>query len=490
MSSTSIIEGLGGMLPAIKIYDTLSRDLKELQPIEPGIVKMYVCGPTVYDYTHIGHGKTYVIYDAFKRYLSLRGYHVVHVMNITDIDDKIIKRSQDEGRDWSEIVDEYTRDYLSALEKLNVTIDHHPRVSEHINEIIGFIQGLIDKGYAYIASSGSVYFNVDKYDDYGHLSGRVSKETWGQEQEFLSEKRNPYDFALWKAAKPGEPYWESPWGRGRPGWHIECSVMSSRYLGSRFDIHGGGTDLIFPHHENERAQSEAFFGSKPWVSIWMHSGLVMVGKDKMSKSLKNIIPLKEAFNKWGPMPLRLWYLSTHYRKPLYFSEEALENSVKLYERLTTAAQLLRRLAHESTGLHYAREEDLKVFNQLVSLHTRFHNALSDDFNTAEALAVVNEYLTILFRDIQYNPRHLLVSTSIKLLREFNTVLGVLDRELEGVEEGEALLDSMVEILINVRKELRKRGIYDLSDTIRSDLSKIGIQLMDKGLETTWVRVRK
>jgi len=451
---------------------------------------MYVCGPTVYDYTHIGHGRTYVIYDAFKRYLSTRGYHVVHVMNITDIDDKIIRRSQEENRDWRDIVDEYTRDYLSSLEKLNVTIDHHPRVTEHISDIIQFIQGLIDKGYAYVAESGSVYFEVDKYEDYGRLSGRLSKETWGQEQEFLSEKKNPYDFALWKAAKPGEPYWESPWGRGRPGWHIECSVMSSRYLGSRFDIHGGGTDLIFPHHENERAQSEAYFGSKPWVSIWMHSGLVMVGKDKMSKSLKNIIPLKDAFSKWGPMPLRIWYLSTHYRKPLYFSDESLENAAKLYERLVMASQLLGKLSREAVGLHYINDNDLKVFNQLVSLHTRFHEALSNDFNTAEAIAVVNEYLTILFRDIQYNPKHILVSTSIKLLREFNSVLGVLDRELEALGEQEALLNDVMEILIGVRRELRKRGLYDLSDTIRSELSKIGIQLMDKGLETTWVRVKK
>jgi len=451
---------------------------------------MYVCGPTVYDYTHIGHGRTYVIYDAFKRYLSTRGYHVVHVMNITDIDDKIIRRSQEESRDWREIVDEYTRDYLSSLEKLNVTIDHHPRVTEHISDIIQFIQGLIDKGYAYVAESGSVYFEVDKYEDYGRLSGRLSKETWGQEQEFLSEKKNPYDFALWKAAKPGEPYWESPWGKGRPGWHIECSVMSSRYLGSRFDIHGGGTDLIFPHHENERAQSEAYFGSKPWVSIWMHSGLVMVGKDKMSKSLKNIIPLKDAFSKWGPMPLRVWYLSTHYRKPLYFSDESLENAAKLYERLVMASQLLGKLSREAVGLHYVNDNDLKVFNQLVSLHTRFHEALSNDFNTAEAIAVVNEYLTILFRDIQYNPKHILVSTSIKLLREFNSVLGVLDRELEALSEQEALLNNVMEILIGVRRELRKRGLYDLSDTIRSELSKIGIQLMDKGLETTWVRVKK
>lgn len=478
------------MLPAVRIQDTLSKELKELKPVEPGVIKMYVCGPTVYDYTHIGHGRTYVVYDAFKRYLSLRGYHVVHVMNITDIDDKIINRSREEGRDWREIAEEYTRDYISSLQKLNITVDHHPRVTDHINDIIEFIQGLIEKDYAYIAPSGSVYFNVDKYADYGRLSGRLSRETWSQEQEFISEKKNPYDFALWKAAKPGEPYWESPWGKGRPGWHIECSVMSSRYLGSRFDIHGGGTDLIFPHHENERAQSEAFFGSQPWVSIWMHTGLVMVGREKMSKSLGNIIPLKEAFEKWGPMPLRLWYLSAHYRKPLYFSEESIESSVKLYDRLIAATQLLSRLARESTGLHYASDDDLRTLNQLITLHKRFHEALSTDFNTPEALAVLNEYLTILFRDIQYNPKHILVSTSIKLLRDFNTVFGVLGEEVRVLEEAESLVDELIEVIVEVRRELRKRGIYDLSDTIRSELARLGVQLMDKGLETTWIKTRK
>jgi len=247
------------------VFNTLSRRLEVFEPLEPGIVKMYVCGPTVYDYTHLGHVRTYVAFDVVKRYLRLRGFDVLHVQNITDIDDKIIRRAQREGRDWREIADEFTKDYLETLRALNISVDLHPRVTEHIREIIEFIQTLIDKGFAYVAPSGSVYFRVDAYDDYGRLSNRRDKELWGQEEEFVHEKESPYDFALWKAAKPGEPFWESPWGRGRPGWHIECSVMSSRYLGSRFDIHGGGSDLIFPHHENERAQSEAALGVRPWV---------------------------------------------------------------------------------------------------------------------------------------------------------------------------------------------------------------------------------
>ncbi|MEM4534673.1 MAG: cysteine--tRNA ligase [Desulfurococcaceae archaeon] len=471
----------------IKLYDTLEKKEKELKPVEPGFVKIYVCGPTVYDYTHIGHGRTYVVYDALKRYLALRGYNVVHVMNITDIDDKIIKKAHSEKRDWRDIAEEFTKDYFQALNALRVTVDHHPRVTNHIKEIVEFIQLLIDKGYAYVAPSGSVYFDVDKYEDYGRLSGRLEKELWNQEPEFLSEKKKPYDFALWKAAKPGEPYWESPWGKGRPGWHIECSVMSSRYLGERFDIHGGGTDLIFPHHENERAQSEALFGVKPWVSIWMHTGLVTVGADKMSKSLGNIIPLKEAIKKWNPGSIRIWYLHLHYRKPLQFSEESLEQAEKLRERVVTAYELLKKLQEEAPEPHYLNDVDLNNARYLLFLHRRFHEALSDDFNTPQAIAAVNDLLSFIFRELQYKPRYMLIVFAMKTLRDFNHVFAAFE---ETVTESDQLVNELVNIVVNVRKELRKRGIYDLSDTIRSELSKLGIQLMDKGLETTWMRTRR
>lgn len=474
--------------PIVRLYDTLGKSEKELAPVEPGRVKIYVCGPTVYDFTHMGHGRTYVVYDALKRYLALRGYDVIHVMNITDIDDKIIKRAHAEGKNWSDIVEEYTRDYLEALKALKVTVDHHPRVTDHIKEIIEFIQGLIDKGYAYVTPSGSVYFEVDKYEDYGRLSGRLEKELWNQEPEFLSEKKNPYDFALWKAAKPGEPYWESPWGRGRPGWHIECSVMSSRYLGGRFDIHGGGTDLIFPHHENERAQSEAFFGTKPWVTIWMHTGLVTVGTDKMSKSLGNIVPLKEALKKWNPGALRIWYLHLHYRKPLQFSEESLESAERLRERIVGAYELLNRLQKETANLHYLSERELDKVRYVLTLQDRFHEALSDDFNTSQALAVINELLSYVYGELQYNPSYMTVSIALRSLKMFNSVFAVFEERV--FSEADELLDEVIKIIVNVRKELRKRGIYDLSDAIRSELSKLGIQLMDKGLETTWIRTAR
>jgi len=478
------------VLPPIRIYDTLSKSEAELKPVEQNTVKMYVCGPTVYDYTHIGHGRTYVVYDALKRYLTLRGYTVIHVMNITDIDDKIIKRSLEEGRSWKDIADEFTRDYLEALSRLKVRVDHHPRVTDHIKEIIEFISVLIEKGYAYVAPSGSVYFEVDKYEDYGKLSGRLEKTLWSQEQEYLSEKKKPYDFALWKASKPGEPYWESPWGKGRPGWHIECSVMSSRYLGGRFDIHGGGTDLIFPHHENERAQSESFFGTKPWVSIWMHTGLVMVGSDKMSKSLGNIIPLREALKKWKPEVLRLWYLHVHYRKPLNFSDESIHNAEKLFERIHSAYRLLERVHREARDLHYLREEDLQILRQLIDLNTRFHVALSNDFNTPEALAVISDLVSLIYREVQYNPKYMLTSMALKILRSFNLVFAAFEEESERVVAEEPLVEELIRVIVDVRKELRRRGLYDLSDRIREELSNLGIQLMDKGLETTWIIRRK
>jgi len=475
------------MYGSLKIYNTLTRSVEEFKPVEDGIVKIYVCGPTVYDYTHIGHGRTYVFYDMLKRYLSLKGYHVLHVMNITDIDDKIINRANNEKRDWREIVETYTRDYLEALDKLNVRIDLHPRVSSHIDEIIEFIKILLDKGYAYVTEKGNVYFEVDKYSEYGALSNQTDREYWSQEKEYVYEKKKPYDFALWKAWKPGEPYWESPWGKGRPGWHIECSVMSTKYLGTRFDIHGGGTDLIFPHHENERAQSESALGVKGWVKYWVHVGMVTVKGEKMSKSLGNIIPLKEAFEKWGPEVIRLWYFSTHYRKPLLFTEESLEQANILYNRLVSATELLKKLAREAVEPHRSEDRDLEVLKQLLTLHNSFHEALSNDFNTAEATAVINKYLNIVFSEIQYNPKHLLVSTAYRLLREYNHVLGVLDKELETQPTGlESLVDSLINILIDVRKELRERKLYDLADRIRSELGKEGIVLMDKGMETKYI----
>ncbi len=471
----------------LKVYNTLSRRLEPFEPLRPGIVKMYVCGPTVYDYSHLGHARTYVAFDVIKRYLRLKGYDVFHVQNITDIDDKIIKRAQERGVSWKEIADYYTRDYLEALEKLNITVHVHPRVTEHISDIIEFIQALIDKGYAYVAPSGSVYFEVDKYPYYGELSKRFEKEQWRQETDVLSEKKKPYDFALWKAAKPGEPWWDSPWGRGRPGWHIECSVMSSKYLGEQFDIHGGGQDLIFPHHENERAQSEARFGKRPWVKYWIHTGYLTISGEKMSKSLGNIIVLREAFKEFDPKVIRLWLSTVHYRKPVDFSDKTMEQYGKHLERLIATVELLKKKIKETSFAHRLREEEIKTLIELEDTRTRFYEAMDDDFNASGAFSQVYRLTNIVFRDIQYSEYKTLPLRAYQILYEFNQVLGVLDeyfhekpvRKLE-------LVDQLIDLIVRIRGELRRRKLYELSDTIRSELADLGIQLMDKGDKTTWI----
>ncbi len=471
----------------LKVYNTLTRSLEEFKPLKPGIVRIYTCGPTVYDYTHLGHARTYVAFDVIKRYLRLKGYDVVHVQNITDIDDKIINRAREEGVSWKDIADYYTKDYLEALEKLNIQVHIHPRVSEHIQDIIEFIQALIDKGYAYVAPSGSVYFEVDKYPYYGELSRRFEKEQWRQETDVLAEKKKPYDFALWKAAKPGEPWWPSPWGKGRPGWHIECSTMSSKYLGEQFDIHGGGQDLIFPHHENERAQSEARFSKRPWVKYWLHTGYLMIRGEKMSKSLGNIIILRDLFKEYDPRIVRLWLATIHYRKPVDFTEEAMEQAKKNLERLIATVELLKRKIKETPVAHRLSEKELKTLYELEEVRRGFYNAMDNDFNASEAFSYVYKLTTIVFKDIQYSEVNALALRAYQILYEFNQVLGVLDKEFTEATIAEVeLTEKLVDLIVRVRSELRKRKMYDLADSIRSELSSLGIQLMDKGEKTTWI----
>ncbi len=477
-------------IPPIYVRNTFGRRLEKLEPIEPGIIRMYVCGPTVYDYTHVGHARTYVAFDAIKRYLSLRGFNVFHVQNITDIDDKIINRANKEKKNWEEIVEEYTRDYMENLEKLKIEIHLHPRVTSHISDIISFIEELIEKGYAYIAESGSVYFDVSSYDGYGELSGRVSPSEWRQEEEVLREKKNPFDFALWKAWKPGEPYWEAPWGRGRPGWHIECSVMSSKYLGRVFDIHGGGQDLIFPHHENERAQSEALFGVKPWVRYWLHTGYLTISGEKMSKSLGNIVVLREAIRKWSGNVLRMWLLSAHYRSQLDYNEQSLEQSKINLRRIESTAIELKRVVRDREPSSSINKDEERILTKVLEYYVEFHRAMSSDFNTAEALATIISLTRLANIDIIPNEYYTASIVSLKLLEEFNYVFAVLDRvfgvSVEPTTEWEKLFKHTIDILLSIRQKLREEKKYELSDWIRSELRKIGIKLYDyPGGKTIW-----
>ena len=474
-------------LPPIKVRNTFGDKIEVFETFTPGIVRMYVCGPTVYDYTHLGHARTYVAFDAIKRYLMLRGYHVIHVQNITDIDDKIIDRAKREGRDWREVAETYTKDYFEALRQLKISVDISPRVTEHINDIIEFIKGLIEKGYAYVAPSGSVYFEVDKFPDYGALSGRFHPEQWRQEEDVLREKKKPYDFALWKAWKPGEPYWEAPWGRGRPGWHIECSVMSSKYLGRQIDIHGGGQDLIFPHHENERAQSEAYFGIKPWVRYWLHTGMLTVKGEKMSKSLGNIIVLREALKKWGANTLRLWILSAHYRTQLDFTEESIEQARATLNRIIAAYQALEAIVKSAEPQPALRDEDVKRLLEVRKLYMEFHKAMSNDFNTAKALAAINKLVRLVNSQIVPSEDYTAAILAQRLMLEFNYVFRVADEAIygRGTPHGE-LVNKLVDLIVSVRAELRARKEYDLADRIRSELMKLGIKLYDyPGGRTIW-----
>jgi len=472
---------------SIVVYNTLTKNIEAFEPFNKYIVKAYFCGPTVYDYTHLGHIRAYLAFDFIKRYLMLRGYNVFHVQNITDIDDKIIRRAQEEGVSWNVIAERYTKDYLEVLSSLNIKINIHPTVTSHIKEIIEFVQLLIDKGYAYVTPSGSVYFDLSTIEDYGKLSGRRSSEEWRQEEEFLAEKRNPYDFALWKASKPGEPWWESPWGRGRPGWHTECAVMSTKYLGQQFDIHGGGQDLVFPHHENEIAMAEAAYGVKPWVKYWIHVGYLTVRGEKMSKSLGNVIHAKEAVDKWGAETLRLWVFSAHYRKQIEFNDEIVNQFKELYRRFVIATEVLKKIMKSSIVSHTLGNQELNVLKTLESIEIQFHEAMSDDFNTPKAFEAVNRLITVVFKDIEPKENYALAFRAYSMLYNFNKVLGVLDKYFEErVAVDVELIERLINLIIKVRSELRKRRDYELSDKIREELLKLGIKVLDYKEGSKWV----
>ena len=462
----------------LRIFNSLTRQKEQFQPIEPGTVKMYVCGMTVYDYCHVGHARVMVVFDTVLRWLRAQGYTVTYVRNITDIDDKIIRRAQEKGEDFRELTARFIQamnEDLAALDILPPT--HEPRATEAMADMIALIQTLLDKGYAYVGGSGDVYYDVSRFDRYGQLANKKLDDLRaGARVEVEEAKADPLDFVLWKAAKPGEPSWPSPWGAGRPGWHIECSAMSTRCLGEHFDIHGGGMDLKFPHHENEIAQSEAASGQR-CVNLWMHNGFVQVNEEKMSKSLGNFFTVREVLQRYAPEVVRLFILTSHYRGPLNYADENLEHAKSSLTRLYTA---LRGLPRGAAPIEESWRE-------------RFAQAMDDDFNTPEALAVLFD----LAREINRlrTEDEAAAAWLGASLRQLGELLGLLQTNPEtflrgsgeGGEGASALTAEQIEALIAERATARKAKQWAEADRIRNLLQEGGVVLEDTPKGTTWRR---
>jgi cysteinyl-tRNA synthetase len=504
----------------MKIYNTMTRKKEEFKPIDEYEIKMYVCGPTVYDYAHLGHGRTYVAFDMIRRYFEHKNYIVKLVLNFTDIDDKIIKRSNDAGISPKELSDKFIKSFLEDMEKLGIKpADIYPRVSEHIEDIIKFIECLVNKEYAYVADDG-VYFNVKKFNNYGKLSNVNLNETMaGNRLEKNTNKKNPEDFALWKFAKPNEPKWDSPWGEGRPAWHIECSAMGIKYLGEQFDIHGGGNDLIFPHHENEIAQSEVYTDKSPWVKYWMHTGFVMINKEKMSKSLGNFITLKELLDKYDSEVIRLFLLQRHYRSPLEYSEEGLLDAQASLEKLYNTIKNIDATLRNSSIKHKLDDTlldntllddavldntcnanlDEKTYESIKNAWINFYNAMDDDFNTPEALKYVFEVSSVINKYINNsnNPNRSILLKAFEFFRMVGNIFGIF-RRFEGLNNNidntysanskNSMENDLIDVLIEVRAELKKEKNYNLADKIRDELKNLGILLEDSPNGTIWKKL--
>lgn len=470
------------------IYNTLTRRKEEFKPREDNKVYIYVCGPTTYNYIHMGNARPLVFFDTVRRYFIHKGYEVYYIQNFTDIDDKIINRAREEGEDALALAARFIDEYYKDADALNVKrADVHPRVSEHMEDIVSMIQTLVEKGFAYVIE-GNVYFDVSKFKDYGKLSGRSLEDMQaGARVEVDHRKINPMDFALWKAAKPGEPAWESPWGKGRPGWHIECSAMSLKYLGPEFDIHGGGYDLIFPHHENEIAQSEAATG-KTFARYWMHNGFITVNEEKMSKSLGNFFLVREVLDKFPPELVRFYLLSTHYRRPLDFDYDKLAASSRGLERIKTSIRLLYEALEKGAG----GGGETGMTARLEEIKEAFCSAMDDDFNTALAIGALFD----LAREVNSRLREGTCSCgelekAKELFHFFNDVLGIFKTGGAGkllLEKGtdkDNLSEKLIKLVLDIRQEARKNKDFKTADRIRDSLKEMGIIVEDTPQGPRW-----
>ncbi len=489
---------------SLRIYNTLSGKKEEFVPLEPGKVKMYVCGVTVYDYCHIGHARANIVFDIVYRYLQYRGFDVTYVRNYTDVDDKIINRANERGISSRELAEEFIKAFDEDMDALGLARPtFEPRATEYIPQIIALVERLIDKGLAYEAG-GDVYYRVRRFPDYLKLSKRNMEEMQAGARIAPGEqKEDPMDFALWKAAKPGEPSWESPWGPGRPGWHIECSAMSSSLLGDTFDIHGGGRDLIFPHHENEIAQSEGATG-KPFARYWIHNGFVNVNQEKMSKSLGNFFTIREILKEYDPEILRFFILTAHYRSPIDFSDQNLKEAkaglTRFYEALAAADDTLRRHPlPEKAICPQITDAEREVYDKIEHLDEFFAAAMDDDFNTAAALGHLFEAvrgINRLIGEARFDECPLslqVIADGAKKLRELGGVLGLfgsepaawLERQKAGGLQGTNYTPERIEALIAERAAARKARDFTRADQIRDELAAAGIELLDTRDGTTW-----
>ncbi len=486
---------------ALRVYNTLTRQKEPFQTVEPGKVRMYVCGPTVYKPSHIGHMVGPVIFDTVKRYLVHQGYDVHWIVNITDVDDKLIVRSRELGTTVKELAEKMTSDYFDCLKKLNVIgIDRFPKATEYIPHMIDMMRKLIDTGFAY-AAGGDVYFDISKDHDYGKLCNRDPEQLEaGARIEVSDRKRNPGDFALWKGAKPGEPAWESPWGSGRPGWHIECSAMSLNLLGETLDIHGGGLDLQFPHHENELAQSESFT-SKPFAKYWMHNGLLKMGQAKMAGSVGNVVNIVDLLQKHSAETVRFILLSTHYRSPIEYSDERLQETAKALQSFHRFFERVERVTGQSFfSLQTQKMNDVRFTGPLQesvpTLRSRFLECMDDDFNTGGAVGVLFELLSALnkFADTakleteKSEPALAEFRTGVAVFRELSNILGLFWEAPKSAGGGDdKLLGELMSLLIALRQEARKTKNFAMADQIRTRLTALGITLEDRAGTTGWRR---
>ncbi|MCR5755509.1 MAG: cysteine--tRNA ligase [Acetatifactor sp.] len=469
----------------MKVYNTMSKQKEEFVPIEPGKVRMYVCGPTVYNFIHIGNARPMIVFDTVRRYMEHKGYDVNYVSNFTDVDDKIIKKAVEEGVDASVISTRYIEECKKDMASLNVKpATTHPLATQEIDGMLEMIQGLIDKGYAYVAKDGTVYFRTRSFRGYGKLSHKNLDDLRGGNRSLLvsgeDQKEDPLDFVLWKPKKDGEPYWESPWCDGRPGWHIECSVMSRKYLGEQIDIHAGGEDLVFPHHENEIAQSEAANG-KDFSRYWLHNAFLNIDNRKMSKSAGNFFTVRDILEKYDAQVLRFFMLSAHYRSPLNFSSELMEAAKNGYERIVTCVDNLKFLLSNASDGEMTDTEQ-KLLEEAKTFEAKFDEAMDDDFNTADALAAI-------FELVKFVNTNAVAESSKKFLQALKDEIICLS-DICGllVEKQDEILDSDIEALIAERQEARKNKNFARADEIRDELAARNIVLEDTREGVKWKRV--